>query len=86
MSDSQQAPASTDHGQDAVAFVHQGAPLSSNRNLGTRGLGHRQRLVDLYVKAGGTWSAQHRYGVVYYFVRGWQPATDADVGNISKRI
>jgi hypothetical protein len=28
----------------------------------------------------------HRYGIVYYFVRGYRPSNDPDAGNVSKRV
>jgi Endodeoxyribonuclease RusA len=41
---------------------------------------------ELYLAAGGGFSEEHRYGIVYYFARGYRPARDADADNVSKRV
>lgn len=71
---------------DPVAFVRPGRPRTSNKNVGEIGERAKQDMQDLYRAAGGRSSERHRYGVVYYFVRGYRPATDADAGNVSKRV
>ena len=69
-----------------VAFVVEGRPPSSNKNVGASGLRYQQHVAQLYRAAGGTWSNEHRYGVVYYFLRRYRPSRDADVGNVTKRL
>ena len=50
------------------------------------GVRYRQQLAALYREAGGIRSNEHRYGVIYYLARRYNPKTDADAGNIAKRI
>jgi hypothetical protein len=69
-----------------VAFVRAGRPPSANKNLGVAGRRLQQDLANLYREAGGLHSNTHRYGVIYYFVRGYRPSNDPDAGNVSKRI
>lgn len=69
-----------------VAFVWIGRPLSANKRIGTIGERIMREIRDAYLAAGGSWSDQQRYGIVYHFVRGYRPATDADAGNIGKRV
>jgi hypothetical protein len=71
---------------EPVAFVRAGRPPSANKNLGVAGRRLQQDLATLYREAGGVHSDTHRYGVVYYFVRGYRPSNDPDAGNVSKRI
>lgn len=71
---------------EPIAFVRPGRPPTSNRNLGQRGEKFQQDVRDLYAAAGGLFDSSHRYGVVYYFRRGYWPATDADAGNLGKRV
>ena len=70
----------------AVSFVRPGRPPSANRNVGPRGARAGAELRALYEVAGGSVLDGHLYGIVYYFVRGYSPATDADADNISKRV
>lgn len=69
-----------------IAFVRAGRPPTATKNIGGRGSRAQQQLRELYLAAGGTYSSDYRYGIVYYFVRGYRPATDADADNLSKRI
>jgi hypothetical protein len=69
-----------------VAFVRPGRPPTANKNLRGKGAKVQEEFAGLYVAAGGQFSEGHRYGVVYYFVQNYRPATDADAGNVSKRI
>lgn len=69
-----------------VAFVRLGRPPTANKNLGTRGVKAQEDFAELYSAAGGRLSDEYRYGIIYYFVQGYSPATDADAGNVSKRI
>lgn len=69
-----------------VGFVWEGRPRSLNRPLGKAGARVRGEFPRLYSEAGGNFSEGLRYGVVYWFVDGYSPATDPDAGNISKRV
>jgi hypothetical protein len=62
------------------------APPSSNKNLGAAGRRLQLELARLYGEAGGAYSDAHRYGIVYYIVRGYRASNDPDAGNVSKRI
>jgi hypothetical protein len=64
-----------------IAFVRAGRPPTANKNLRGKGAKVQEEFAGLYVAASGQFSAEHRYGVVYY-----RPETDADAGNVSKRI
>lgn len=70
----------------SISFVRAGRPPTANKNL--RGARRRawQELSELYRAAGGGAAQAHLYGIVYYFVRGYRPARDADADNVSKRV
>jgi hypothetical protein len=71
---------------EAVVFVRAGRPPTSNKNIGVKGRQVQGELAKFYSEAGGGFSDEHRYGIVYYFVRGYRPTNDADAGNVSKRV
>lgn len=85
MNSGAEIPADAGH-RRTVAFVRPGRPPTSNKNVGGRGLDIQKSLAALYLAAGGTLSDEHCYGIVYYFVQNYSQATDADAGNVSKRI
>ena len=71
---------------DIISFVRPGKPPSANRPVGRYEFQALDDYRRLYQEAGGTHSDEHRYGLVYYFVRGYNPHIHADADNISKRI
>ena len=85
MNSGAEVPPDTRH-RGTVALVRPGRPPTVNKNVGGRGLDIQRDLAGLYVDAGGMLSDEHCYGLVYYFVRNYSHATDADAGNVSKRI
>jgi hypothetical protein len=89
MSDRQARPGESDSATDGlrvVAFGLDERPLSSNKDVGARGVRYQQHLANLYRRAGGMWSNGYRYRLIYYLTRQYRPTTDPDVGNIGKRI
>lgn len=73
-------------GVPVVALVRQGRPPTSNKNRGSRGDAFADDVRDLYQAAGGGDMPGDLYGRSYYFVRRYNPNTDADAGAASKRV
>jgi hypothetical protein len=69
-----------------VSFVFVGRPPSGNKNVGRGGALFRSEIQRLHAAAGGTVREGPCYGIVYYFVRGYDPSRDADADNVAKRL
>jgi hypothetical protein len=73
-------------GEGCVSFVFVGRPPSGNKNVGRGGALFRSEIQRLHAAAGGTVREGPCYGIVYYFVRGYDPSRDADADNVAKRL
>lgn len=71
---------------EVTCFVRSGRPPTANKKVEARGQRAQDEMRELYRAAGGEFSDEHRYGIVYYFVRSYRPANDADADNVSKRV
>jgi Endodeoxyribonuclease RusA len=69
-----------------VAFVRAGRPPTANKNAGVRRIRFDEEMRAAYRRAGGLFSEQPCYGLVYYIKRGYDPARDADADNIAKPV
>ncbi|MFP5512215.1 MAG: RusA family crossover junction endodeoxyribonuclease [Alphaproteobacteria bacterium] len=69
-----------------TAFVREGRPATANKTKGKAKQKMKDDMPALYRAAGGVLRSEPSYGVVYYFVSGYRPATDADADNLSKPV
>lgn len=69
-----------------VAFLAPGRPRSSNKAVGKYGERAKAEYAKLYLAAGGAHSNDLSYAAVYYFAPGYRPSSDADAGNVHKRV